>query len=233
MRLNTVVRGAVLCAALVAFTANAQTSGSSTATQRWTVDSGTTVGDGANVVRAQVGWPGLWLDFVHGMSSTFDIGGRLGLNWGGPDGAVNYCASAGVFGNVCGGTTFNIDFQLLLRATVTEIAGYKLALTFNPGFIIFTSGGTTGINLPIGAQMGFPINEKMILNASFEVPMYATFGTGGSFFIPLLFGGGIEYAIQPNLLLTGKLALGVSIPTLSGAAASFAMNFLAGVAYKF
>ncbi|MGO9063413.1 MAG: hypothetical protein ACLPM8_07780 [Myxococcaceae bacterium] len=228
MRKHTVVRGAVLCVALVAGAAGAQTQATTTAPatattpdQRWTVDSGQTVGDGANVVRAQVAWPGLWLDYVHGLSSTLDIGGRVALNWGGPVGEVN-------------STVFNIDIQLLLRDQIAEIAGLKLALTFNPGVIIYTSGGATGINIPVGAQLGIPFNDQLTFNASFELPFYLVFGNGQTnFVIPLMFGGGAEYRLQPNLLLTFKLAMGPSIPTLSGTTTQFALQALAGVAYKF
>jgi hypothetical protein len=232
---RTAVWGSAMAVVLVAGLASAQTTGS-TGYQHWTVDSAQTIGDGANVLRGQVGWPGLWLDFIHGLDPTFDIGGRLSLNWGDPDGSFNaYCVSAGIFGSVCGGSRVGMEFQLLLRKQIAEIGGFKLALTFNPGFLFFfsdTSVANPGIAFPIGAQMGFPINEKLVANASFELPFWATFGTGGTFYIPILFGGGVEYMLQPDLLLTFKLAMGPSIPTCSGCGASFALDGLAGVAYK-
>ncbi|MGO8969706.1 MAG: hypothetical protein ACLQDQ_09045 [Myxococcaceae bacterium] len=231
MRQHTVVRGALLCAALVVGVGGAQAQTPPTEYQRWSVDSADTVGDGANVVRAQVAWPGLWLDFVHGLDSTFDIGGRLAMNWGGVAGEVNYCASFDGY-SACGGTSLSFDFQLLLRKQIAKIGPYKIALTFNPGFIVYTTGGLVGMNVPIGAQMGIPFNDKLIFNASFELPMYATFGTGGTFVIPILFGGGAEYAVQRNLLLTFKLAMGPSIPTHQFASVSFALEALLGVAYK-
>lgn len=224
MRQHKAVRGAVLCVALVAGVAGAQTQPTTATTtpttDRWTVDSGQTVGDGANVVRAQVAWPGLWLDFVHGLGPTFDIGGRLALNWGGAEGEVN-------------SSVFNIDIQLLLRDQIADFGGLKLALTFNPGVIIYTSGGVTGINLPIGAQLGIPFNDQLTFNASFELAWYLMFGNGQTNFqIPLLFGGGAEYRLQQNLLLTFKLAMGPSIPT-SGGSTQFALIALVGAAYKF
>ncbi len=232
MRNNRVVRGAVLCVALVAGAAGAQTQTTATP-PRWTVDSGQTVGEGANVVRAQIAWPGLWLDYVYGVNPTFDIGGRLAMNWGGPAGELNYCFSNG-FASACGGSTFNFDFQLLLRMKIAEISGLKLAGTFNPGFLVYTSGNVTGINLPLGVQLGIPFNDKLIFNASIELPMYMTFANSvTNFTIPILFGGGAEYAVMPELLITFKLAMGPSIPTHANTATSFALEALAGVAYKF
>ena len=59
--------------------------------------------------------------------------------------------------------------------------------------------------------------------------MYVTFSPG-NFFIPLMFGGGVEYLLQPNLDLTFKLALGPTIATSGGS--SFTLQTLLGLAYK-
>jgi hypothetical protein len=224
MRKETVVPGAVLLLLLGAGLAQAQTTSTAPTTATgapaysWTVDSGQTVGDGNNVVRAQVGWPGLWLDFIHGASSDFDIGGRFGLNWGLYPGATQ-------------GSAIGLTFQLMLRKQMFDIGGFKVAFTFDPGFILeFPGGGTiAGIMFPIGAQIGFPVADKWTVNGSFEIPMYVTFSPG-NFFIPLMFGGGVEYLIQPNLDLTFKLAMGPDIATSGGT--SFALQGLVGLAYK-
>jgi len=189
-----------------------------TAAGQWTVDSGQTVGDGANVVRGQVGWPGIWLDYIHGIDSTFDIGGRFSFNYGFQGDVSN--APSGV----------GLVFQLLLRKQFVELAGFKLAGTFNPGFLVYfpTGGSVTGITFPIGAQMGSPIQDKLVLNASLEFPMYFTFGNASYFYFPILFGGGAEYLIQPDLAVTFKLALG---PTISSVT-SFTLETMIGIAYK-
>lgn len=223
MRKHTVVPAAVLLLSLGAgglaqAQTTATTSTSTAPAYNWTVDSAQTVGDGSNVLRGQVGWPGLWLDFIHGASPDFDIGGRFGLNWGNYPGLTQ-------------GSSIGLTFQLLLRKQAFEIAGFKVALTFDPGFILeFPGGGTiAGIMFPIGAQIGFPVADKVVINGSFEIPMYVTFSPG-NFFIPLLFGGGVEYLLQPNLDLTFKLALGPTIATSGGSA--FTLQALVGVAYK-
>jgi hypothetical protein len=229
MRKQTAVRAALLVVSLGAALAQAQTSppppasSSVPAAPAWTVDSGQTIGDGNSVVRGQIGWPGIFADYIHGLSSTFDIGGRFGFDWGGYGGGFQ------------SGFGVGLDFQLLLRIQAFDIGGYKGAFTFNPGFILsFPSGGAqAGITFPIGAQIGFPINDKFVVNASLELPFFVTFGngSGGAFFIPILLGGGVEYQFQPNLAFTGKLALGPSIGT-NGFGTVFDLQFLAGVAYK-
>jgi hypothetical protein len=223
MRKHSVVPAAVLLLSLGAGLAQAQTATTSTSTSagpayNWTVDSGQTVGDGSTVLRGQVGWPGLWLDFIKGAGSDFDIGGRFGLNWGAYPGLTN-------------GSGIGLTFQLLLRKQMFEIGGFKVALTFNPGFLLEFPTGTTlaGIMFPIGAQIGFPVSDKVVVNGSFELPMFVIFSPG-NFFIPIMFGGGVEYLLQPNLDLTFKLALGPTIATSGGS--SFTLQGLVGVAYK-
>lgn len=219
MRNNKAV---VLAVVLSAGVAGAQTQPASTpAATPWSVDSAQTVGDGSNVIRGQVGWPGIWLDFVHGLDSTTDIGGRFSFDYGPWDGRTD------------GAGCCSIGLQLLLRKQLFEIGGFKGALTFNPGFLLWFPSGTTtaGLALPIGAQMGFPVADKVTINASFEIPFWLVFSPS-IFYIPLMFGGGVEYALQPDLLLTFKLAMGPSIATCSGCGTAFALNGLFGVAYK-
>jgi hypothetical protein len=225
MRKQTVISAAVLLLSLGAGLAQAQTATTSTTPAavtgtpaHWTVDSGQTLGDGRNAFRAQVGWPGLWLDYLHGVTNDFDIGGRFGFNFGPYPGLTQ-------------GSGVGLNFQLLLRKQFFDIGGFKVAFTFDPGFLLqFPSGGTiAGIMFPIGAQIGFPVSDKLVFNASYEMPFFVTFSPG-SFFIPLLFGGGVEYLIQQNLDLTFKLAVGPTFATAGGS--SFTLQALVGIAYK-
>jgi hypothetical protein len=240
MHQRTILRGAVLLLAFGAGVAQAQTSSTAApasaavGSQQWTVDSGQTVGAGSDVLRGQIGWPGLWADYIHGIDPTFDIGGRFGINWGGFDGATY------------GGQGFGLSFQLLLRKQFFDIGSYHTAFTFDPGIILafsnYTTNGTAfGIAFPIGWQIGFPVADKWVINASLDLPMYVLFGTFGSLYIPILIGGGVEYQFQPNLSFTAKLRLGVTIGTGSVGAGpfsttvgtSFTPQALVGVAYKF
>ena len=196
--------------------ANAQTT---TVANHWTVDSGETVGAGSNVLRGQVGFPGFAGDFIHGLDPTFDIGGRIWLNYA-IEGVTN--ASA-----------FEFKVQLTLRKQFMDNGKLKLAGTFDPGFLLWSSGGTTtGLTFPIGLQLGIPIDNKVTINASFDIPMYVTFGTFGNFHLPLLFGGGVEYLLEPNLALTFHLKVGPDIGFGDFSSTNFALYALFGVAYK-
>ena len=50
--------------------------------------------------------------------------------------------------------------------------------------------------------------------------------------LALLFGGGVEYLLEPNLAVTGKIKLGPTFGT-NGFPTSFTLYLLAGAAYKF
>lgn len=198
--------------------ANAQTP----TTSHWTVDSGETVGAGNNVVRGQVGFPGLWGDFIHGVDPTTEIGGRLQINYG-VEGLTD-------------STNFEMAFNFLARKQLVDTGKFKFALTFNPGVLFYTafSRTTFGITFPVEGQFGIPIDNKLTINASFGLPMWVTFGDFGAFYLPILFGGGVEYLLEPNIALTFKLRVGPTIAFAHGNSEStFTLNALLGVAYKF
>jgi hypothetical protein len=192
--------------------------------RQWSVDSGETVGAGATVLRGQIGFPGLQLDYISGSSPTFDIGGRLSLNYG-VEGIVDIIE-------------FELKAQLTLRTKLFDNGKVKIAGHFDPGAGLVACCGTIGgVFFPVGVQFGFPINDKLMLNGSFDLPMALFFGSGSTIFdLPLMFGGGAEYLLEHNLALTFKLAMGPSIlfgsGSLSGSGATFTLYALFGVAYK-
>ena len=193
-----------------------------TTTNHWTVDSAETVGTGNNVVRGQVGFPGLWADIIHGVDPTTEIGGRLQINYG-----VEGLTSS---------TNFEMALNFLARKQFVDTGKFKFALTFNPGLLFYTAFSTTtfGITFPIEGQFGIPLDPKFTLNASFGLPMWVTFGDFSAFYLPIMFGAGLEYLLEPNIALTFKLRVGPTIAFANGGSASnFTLNALFGVAYKF
>ena len=216
---NAVCWGAVLtvCAAGAV---RAQTEVTpATGSQRWTVDSGETVGAGANVAAAAVGYPGLDLRLFHGLDATTDVNAHVGINY--------------AFEGITRGTRFEFTAQVGIRKELLTFGGnMKLAGYFDPGILVAASPGQFGIKIPIGVEMGIPLNQKIILNGSLDLPMFFTFGDFNAFYIPLLFGGGIEYLLEPHIAITGKLKLGPTFGT-NGFPTSFTLYLLAGAAYKF
>ena len=190
-----------------------------TGSPRWTVDSGETVGAGANVAAAAVGYPGLDLRLIHGLDATTDVNARVGFNY--------------AFEGITRGTRFEFTAQVGIRKELLKFGqNMKLAGRFDPGILWAASPGQFGIKIPIGLEMGIPFSERIILNGSLDLPMFFTFGDFSAFYIPLLFGGGIEYLLEPHIALTGKVKVGPTFIT-NGGGTQFTLYVLAGVAYKF
>jgi hypothetical protein len=190
-----------------------------TPSSRWTVDSGNTVGAGANVFAGAVGYPGLDLRLIHGLDSTTDVNAHIGLNY--------------AFEGITQGTRFEFTAQVGIRKELLTLGEHmKLAGKFDPGIIIAASPGEFGLKIPFGLELGIPLSAVMTLNASFDIPLFFTFGDFNAFYVPLLFGGGIEYLLNPNLALTGKVKLGPTFIT-NGGGTQFTLYVLIGAAYKF
>ena len=190
-----------------------------TPSSRWTVESGNTVGAGANVFAGAVGFPGLELQLIHGLDASTDVRAQVGINY--------------AFEGITQGTRFEFTAQVGIRKELLTLGGnMKLAGSFDPGILIAASPGVFGIKIPFGLELGIPLGKELMANASFEIPMYFTLGDFNAFYVPLLFGGGVEYLIQPNLAITGKVKLGPTFITNSGGT-QFTLYVLVGAAYKF
>lgn len=213
--------GCIVAAATLLVAAPARAAGE----PAWTVESAKTVGAGHTVFWGQAGFPGIWLELVHGLDPTLEIGGKFAFNYS--------------FEGIVDSSTLGLDFQFLLRKAFFDNGKVRIAGRFDPGLMLYFPSRTTvvGLTFPIGVEFGFPVSSVVSINASFALPMYVTFANGGTgFVLPLLFGGGVEYLIERNLALTFKLAMGPSIVVTSGyvgGSAPFTLNALFGVAYRF
>jgi len=191
----------------------------------WSVQSGQTVGSGASVFWAQVGWPGISADLAHGISPSVDIGGRFTFNYG-EEGITD----TGVIG---------LKFQFTLRAQLVHKPKFDLALRFDPGLLLYFPSSTTvvGITFPVGLEAGFPVSPVFRAMASFELPFWVTFGNvngPAELFVPILFGGGVEYLLERDLALTARLRMGPTIGTANRTKnAFFTLYLLFGLAYRF
>ena len=190
-----------------------------TGSSRWTVESAETVGANNNVFAGAVGFPGLELQLIHGLDATTDVRAQMGLNY-----AVEGITQT---------TRFEFTAQVGIRKELLTLGhNTKLAGRFDPGILIGASPGQFGIKIPLGLELGIPLSRELIANASFDVPMFFTLGDFNAFYVPLLFGGGVEYLIKPNLAFTGEIKVGPTFITNSGGT-QFTLYVLLGVAYKF
>lgn len=212
--MRRVVLGMVMVTGLVAGGAKAQ---------GWSAQSGQTLGSGGNVFWAQFGWPGISADLAHGVSPTVDLGGRLTFNYG-EEGITD----TGVLG---------LKFQFTLRAQLVRKPKFDLAIRFDPGLLLYFPSNRTiaGMTFPVGLEAGFPITPVFRAMGSFDLPFWITFSPSPvEGFIPILFGGGVEYLVQRDLALTARIKMGPTIGTASRTRNTFfTLYFLFGLAYRF
>lgn len=191
--------------------------------QDWSAMSGQTLGSGAGMIWGQFGWPGISADLAYGVSPTLDLGGRFTFNYG-EEGITD----TGVLG---------LKFQFTLRGQLINKPKFDMALRFDPGLLLYFPSNTTvvGMTFPVGLEFGFPITPVFRANASFDLPFWITFSPSPVVgYIPILFGGGVEYLVQRDLALTARLKMGPTIVTRSTTRnAFFTLYFLFGIAYRF
>jgi hypothetical protein len=191
--------------------------------QDWSAMSGHTLGSGAGMIWGQFGWPGISADLAYGVSPTLDLGGRFTFNYG-EEGITD----TGVLG---------LKFQFTLRGQLVRKPKFDMALRFDPGLLLYFPSNTTvvGMTFPMGLEFGFPITPVFRANASFDLPFWITFSPSPVVgYIPILFGGGVEYLVQRDLALTARLKMGPTIVTRSTTRnAFFTLYFLFGIAYRF
>jgi hypothetical protein len=191
----------------------------------WTVQSGKTVGEGNNVFWGQGGFPGVWAEFIHGLTPTLEIGGKLAFNYG-VEGIVDL-------------NKVGLDFQLLVRKQFFDNGRMRIAGRLDPGLLVYFPSGASliGVVVPVAVEFGFPVSPEVSLNASFAAPMYVDFYKGSAgFVVPILFGGGAEYLLDANIALTFRVALGPSFVAGTGyvgGSPAFTLYALFGAAYKF
>ncbi len=212
--MRRIVIGMALLVGLTATSAQAQ---------NWSAMSGQTLGTGAGMVWAQFGWPGISADLAYGVSPTLDLGGRFTFNYG-EEGITD----TGVLG---------LKFQFTLRTQLVKKPKFDMALRFDPGLLLYFPSNTTvvGLTFPVGLEFGFPITPVLRANGSFDLPFWITFNTTPvTGYIPILFGGGVEYLLQHDLAITARLKMGPTIGTGNRTQNSFfTLYFLVGFAYRF
>lgn len=184
----------------------------------YSVLSGETVGTGNNVLFGELGFPGLSAEILHGMNSQFDLGGKFTFDYG------------------LEGRTDRVDPELKLnivgRVNLLKKPKFNMGLHFDPGFFLWFDNGThAGVAFPVGLQAGIPTSSALTITLSFDVATSLFLSDVETYaLIPILFGAGVEYRLDPNTLLTFRLSMGPGIHTSTGGGSSFILNSLFGIA---
>jgi hypothetical protein len=166
--------------------------------------SGKTLRSG-KALHVQVGWPGAAVTFLAAVADKFDLGAR---------GALNYAFE----GNTRIVGVPGAKFEGVMRVQVFEQGKLNFGLKFTPGLFLYFFPGVVefGLTLPFAATFGVLIAPKLMLSFGVDVPIFVLFGPGGGVALPVLFGGGLEYAIDNRLGFTVNLRTGPLLPLTGG-----------------
>ncbi len=205
----------------------------------WGVVGALTAPTNSNVVEGGLGWPGVHVSYLRGITNQLEIGARFTFNYG----------VEGLVGPVVPG----VKFQFLLRYKLFDNRKTSLAVRFEPGplFYFYPSRGVTcstdpfgnlvcgregatagGFTLPVGLRLGIVASSAIHVGVSFDLPMWLLFGPTSTFLVPVLTGVGIEYFLQSNLLLSFTVKMGPTLST-SSRTAVFTFESKLGAGYRF
>jgi hypothetical protein len=175
-------------------------SGHSGAAGMTSVLSGKALGRGA-LVHVQLGWPGISAAVLTSASDRLDVGGSFSFLYG----YEGITRMAGVPG---------VKVQGVGRLELYESGKINLGLSASPGvfFYFFQGGSEIGLAIPLELTLGFSVMPKLMLNGGIDVPVFAVFGPYGGLAIPVLIGGGLEYALDNRIGLTMNMRAGPSVP---------------------
>jgi hypothetical protein len=204
----------------------------------WSVLGGETLGNNAAALEARIGWPGLTIGALTGLSDDLDLGVRFSVNYG--------------YEGLVDSSVPGIKLQMVVRGQLLQRRRLSLGLYFAPGpfayFLRFPyripyapfvarpfNVTMPGIALPVGLAFGLPVNERFKLSIAFELPMFVTFGTFGGFTLPITLGPGMEIFLDREVALTFHFKLGPAIdtrPTFLNRI-EMVLDAALGVAYRF
>lgn len=188
--------------------------------QRWSIVGARTTGAGANAIEGAIGWPGLSVTYLRGITSSVDLGGRVSFTYG----------LEGLITRVVPGA----KVQGVLKFRAVDTGPLSVGVSFEPGplFAVDRFGnGLVGFALPAGLKVGVAVSSAMALGFSFDVPLWIQFGPGGGVNVPFLPGLGLEYFIKSELAVFFKTRMGPTLRPLGVIELAFDAHL--GVGYRF
>ncbi len=185
--------------------------------ERWSLYGGETVAPGQDVFAGEIGWPSTSLGWIHGLTDTTDVGVRFD---------VLYSFE----------TTTDSHFGLGLRAPVRGIAvrtgRVSLLVHADPGLKIYPGNGTPwGFGMPLGGSVGFAVSPDVRLALGLDVPITLFFGPSAQIVIGTQFGFGIDWFLDPRLLV-GLTARAGPIFSTDANGSRFGLVTQLGIGYK-
>jgi hypothetical protein len=187
----------------------------------WSATQGRTVGAGQNVLTGEAGWPGIAVQYLHGIDPLTDAGVRVQFNYG--------------FVNTTNSLT-GVDLQVPVRRYLARTSsGWDIEGHVLPGFTIYGNNGSTlfGLTTPVGITAALRIDPKLTVSAGADVPVLLSFvNPSPGLLFGALVGGGGEFKIDRDLAVNAKVRIGPAFAfDPDGASSDLGFQAMVGVAY--
>jgi hypothetical protein len=184
---------------------------------RWSVYGGETVAAGQDVFHGEVGWPATSLGWTHGLTDTTDAGVSLD---------VLYAFETTTDSH------FGLGLRVPLRAIAVRTGRVSLMVRGDPGLRVYPGNGTPwGLAVPVSAGLGFALSPELRLALGLDVPMTIFFAPTAQFVIGTQFGLGIDYYVDPRMLVGVNARFG---PVFSSETGGSRLGFVTqiGIGYR-
>lgn len=199
--------------------------------QQWSIVSARTVGAGANMVQGGLGFPGIYVQFLHGMTPVLDLGLRAAFNYG-----VEGQVSCNVIVCPAGALAPGLRLQGVARYKLYDNGKINAGASFAPGLVYFHDrffGSQLGFVLPIAGTLGIVVSSAMNVSVTLEMPLWIKFGRSSGVAVPFLAGAGFEYFISSALAVFFELRMGPTLWGGNNAPAAFTFYGNLGAGWRF
>lgn len=183
----------------------------------WDILAGGVPTSGA-IAQAELGITGLpKVGYHYSLKQGLSVGGSVGLDWG------YYHVQKPLFA---------LQLQGSVRYSLLRSESLSIGLRSDPGFLYNFATSVFGITLPVGANLGYTVDDRLIVGGGIDLPLLIAFsGEASGLVVPLLFGPVAEYHVSPPLAVTLDAKLG-PIFYSGGGGADFGLKVMVGVAYR-
>lgn len=181
-------------------------------------------------IYGELGYSGIpRIGYITPLGPRFAIGGEFILDIG-----QFYSLGTGVPGTVtiAGGA----PIKVVLSETQELIVGLDLLPGIGVNIIdrgFFGSTTRFALLLHSGINVGYKVNQQVIVGGGAEIPLTMLLGDFSNAVIPIIFGPEVEFMLTPEFTLTGDLKMGPHITAGDFSRTDFGFKFQVGVAYSF
>ena len=159
-------------------------------TAHWSVATGETVSPSHDALSFELGWPGVGVGYLHGLSDRADMGVKFDLLYG-DEGTNN--------------TRVGMGLRVPLRLVTHRRDKLSIELHIEPGLRFYGSRDFEGskfvIGFPVGAMLGIQATPELRLAAAFDLTMGLVTTQGVHFEVGPQFGFAAEYFVDKQLLV--------------------------------